>query len=90
MILTARQAEKALIRRSPEEKLRVIEAFCEYRDIAGWQARVYAIDADREEVTPGVLWSRFWCRFWRFLESRHEAHIRWVWSLEASEQGGSR
>lgn len=90
MILTERQAKAELIRRGPEARRQVVEAFEEYRDIASWQARIYEQDAEREEVTLDVLWCRFWVRFWRFFEARHKAHIRWVETLEAGEQGGNR
>lgn len=90
MILTERQAEAELTRRGPEARRRVIAAFEEYRELAEWLARIHEVEADAEEVSVGVLRARLMRRFWRFFEQRHEAHIEWVRSLEASEQGGSR
>lgn len=88
MILTERQAEAELRRRGPAARRQVIAIYAEYRELAGWQARLHEADADREVITLDVLWSRLMLRFWRFLERRHASHIAWVRSLEADEQGG--
>lgn len=90
MILTEQQAERELIRRGPKARQRVIEAFGEYRSEADRLAWINEVAVEAEEGALSVLRARLMCRFWRFFERRHEAHIEWVRSLEAGEQGGNR